>query len=126
MAKLTTYNIWRQNKGKDEINTIHGYTFDYSGIRYGISRNYLVKDGKKWKEEIGYEWKITELTTGALVGIAGRTKKEAIEKLVSRENERRREAIREAVKAWEKENRPDHNENTIIQEQILSVHTNVA
>ena len=62
------YKINVKHDGKQELFPIHGYIFNFSGLRYGISRNYFFNG----KEETGYTWTITELTTGYSVGCDGK------------------------------------------------------
>jgi hypothetical protein len=124
--KKTTYNIKgcyyphpEKNDFIDWIKSLDGYVVEYSGLRLGISRNYhLSGRPDDQRQEAGHEWKVTELTTGLLVGISAGTLKEAINKLPDFD---KWDAVRTAVKRYLENGGKDINPGLEPQNVIYSV-----
>lgn len=66
--KKGAFAIYCKRDGKEIIETVKGYLLDYGTFRFGIRR-----EGKLWS--------ITEISTGALIGIYAPRKKDVIKVL---------------------------------------------
>lgn len=60
--KRQLFNIYVVNNQRRGARAVSGYTFNYHGIRCGVSNEYINAAGDVAR---GREWKVTELTTGA-------------------------------------------------------------
>ena len=111
--KKTAYNVavaFKNMGGKRGVKAIPGYTFNFGGIRFGVSNitsNDVTLD----------EWIVTELYTGYAVATAA-TRKAAIDKAIRPDIIAR---IKATLATW---NYDDINPGLTPDTDILTVHTN--
>lgn len=118
----TEYNITCRNPktGKPETRTVKGRIFNYSGVRFGMSRDTWNANGAPLKH---CAYILTELTTGYSCGFAfeDRTQKGVISRLTGDAGKKYLHMIRTAVEKWTTAGNADANAGIIPAEDVLTV-----